>query len=72
MGVGGQRYAPAALPPGKRPRTHFTGPLLLLGAVMMDGNRRWGGGCEGKFLAECNDKMWVVSKFSLAPLFDDG
>ena len=25
MGVGGQRHAPAALPPGKRPSTHCTG-----------------------------------------------
>ena len=25
MGVGGQRHAPAALPPGKRPGTHCTG-----------------------------------------------
>jgi len=25
MGVGGQRHAPAALPPGKRPGSHFTG-----------------------------------------------
>jgi len=25
MGVGGQRHAPAALPPGKRPGTHFVG-----------------------------------------------
>jgi hypothetical protein len=25
MGVGGQLHAPAALPPGKRPGTHFTG-----------------------------------------------
>ena len=25
MGVGGQRHAPAALPPGKRPGTHRTG-----------------------------------------------
>ena len=25
MGVGGQGHAPAALPPGKRPGTHFTG-----------------------------------------------
>ena len=25
MGVGGQRLAPAALPPGKRPSTHCTG-----------------------------------------------
>ena len=24
MGVGGQRHAPAALPPGKRPGTHYT------------------------------------------------
>ena len=24
MGVGGQRHAPAALPPGKRPGTHCT------------------------------------------------
>ena len=24
MGVGGQRHAPAALPPGKIPSTHFT------------------------------------------------
>ena len=27
MGVNGQRHAPAALPPGKRPSTHFTGGL---------------------------------------------
>jgi hypothetical protein len=25
MGVGGQRYAPAVLPPGYRPGTHFIG-----------------------------------------------
>ena len=25
MGVGGQRHAPAALPPGKRTGTHFIG-----------------------------------------------
>jgi hypothetical protein len=25
MGVGGQYHAPAALPPGKRPISHFTG-----------------------------------------------
>ena len=25
MRVGGERHAPAALPPGKRPGTHFTG-----------------------------------------------
>ena len=25
MGEGGQRHAPTALPPGKRPGTHFTG-----------------------------------------------
>jgi hypothetical protein len=25
MGVGGQRHAPAALPPGKRPGTHCIG-----------------------------------------------
>ena len=25
MGVGGQRHTPAALLPGKRPGTHFTG-----------------------------------------------
>jgi hypothetical protein len=25
MGVSGQRYAPAALPPGKRPGTHYIG-----------------------------------------------
>jgi hypothetical protein len=25
MGVGGQRHAPAALPPGKRPVAHCTG-----------------------------------------------
>jgi hypothetical protein len=25
MGVGGQRHAPAALPPGKKPVTHCTG-----------------------------------------------
>jgi hypothetical protein len=24
MGVGGQRHAPAALPPGKKPGTHCT------------------------------------------------
>jgi hypothetical protein len=24
MGVGGQRHAPAALPPGRRPGTHYT------------------------------------------------
>jgi len=25
MGVGGQRHVPAALPPGKRPSTHYIG-----------------------------------------------
>jgi hypothetical protein len=25
MGMGGQRHAPATLPPGKRPGTHFLG-----------------------------------------------
>ena len=25
MGVGGQRHAPAVLPPGKKPSTHCTG-----------------------------------------------
>jgi len=25
MGVGGQHHAPMALPPGKRPSTHFAG-----------------------------------------------
>jgi len=28
MGVGGQRHAPAALPPGKRPGTHCIGGLV--------------------------------------------
>ena len=27
MGVGGQRHARAALPPGNRPGTHCTGPV---------------------------------------------
>jgi hypothetical protein len=30
MGVGGQRHAPAALPPGKRPDTHCIGGLVGL------------------------------------------
>ena len=48
--MGGQRHTTAAVFPGKRPGTQFTGPLLLLGPVMVDGNRgRGGGGCEGKF-----------------------
>jgi len=29
MGVGGQRHAPAALPPGKRPGTHFIGGWVV-------------------------------------------
>jgi hypothetical protein len=29
MGVGGQRYAPAALPPGKRPGTQRTGGFIV-------------------------------------------
>ena len=32
MGVGGQRHAPAALPPGKRPDTHFAGGWVGLRA----------------------------------------
>jgi len=32
MGVGGQRDAPVALPPGKTPSSHFTGGYLGLGA----------------------------------------
>ena len=34
MGVGGQRYAPAALPQGKRPGTHFTGGWVGPRAVL--------------------------------------
>jgi hypothetical protein len=38
MGVSGQRHAPAALPPGKRPGTHCTGswvgPRAGLGRVL--------------------------------------
>ena len=30
MGVGGQRHAPAALSPGKRPGTHWVGPRACL------------------------------------------
>jgi hypothetical protein len=29
MGVGGQRHAPAALPPGKTPGTHCTGGWVV-------------------------------------------
>jgi hypothetical protein len=32
MGVGGQHRAPAALPPGKRPGTHFIGGWVGLNA----------------------------------------
>jgi hypothetical protein len=35
MGVGGQLHAPAALPPGKRPGTHFIGGWLDPGPVWM-------------------------------------
>jgi len=34
MGVGGQRVAPAALHPGKRRGTHFTGGWVGLGAAL--------------------------------------
>jgi hypothetical protein len=34
MGVGGQRHAPAALPPGKRPGTHFIGGWVGPRAVL--------------------------------------
>jgi hypothetical protein len=37
IGVGGQRQAPAALPPGKRQGTHCTGGWVGLGAGL-DGN----------------------------------
>jgi hypothetical protein len=33
MWVGGQRHAPAALPPGKRAGTHCTGRWLGLGLI---------------------------------------
>jgi hypothetical protein len=32
MGKGGQRQAPTALPPGKKPGTHCTGPWVGPGA----------------------------------------
>jgi len=32
MGVGGQRHAPAALPSGKRPGTHYIGEPVWTGA----------------------------------------
>jgi len=28
MGIGGQRHAPAALPPSRRPGTHYTGAYV--------------------------------------------
>jgi hypothetical protein len=34
MEVGGQRHAPAALPPWNRPNTHYTGRWVGLGAGM--------------------------------------
>jgi len=34
MGVGGQGYAPAALPPGKKPGTHCIGGWVGPGAGM--------------------------------------
>ena len=34
MGVGGQRNAPAALPPGKRPGTHLTGGWIVTRACL--------------------------------------
>jgi len=43
--VGGQRHTPATVLPGKRPGTHRTVPLLLLGPAMADGKM----GCGGKF-----------------------
>jgi hypothetical protein len=49
MGVGGQRHAPAAVPPGKRAGAQCTGPFLVSGPVMMDGNSGWAAGmCEGE------------------------
>ena len=36
MGVGDQRHAPAALPPGKRPGTHFIGGWVGP-SVVLDG-----------------------------------
>jgi hypothetical protein len=32
-GVGGQRHVPAALPPGKRPGTHFKGGWVAPGSA---------------------------------------
>jgi len=29
MGMGGQHHPPAALPPGERPGTHFTGDWII-------------------------------------------
>jgi hypothetical protein len=40
MGVGGQRHAPAAFSPGKRPGTHCTGGWVGLGAGL-DGCRKF-------------------------------
>ena len=37
MGAGGQRHAPAALPPGKRHDTHGVGGLLGLGVGLEGG-----------------------------------
>ena len=34
MGVGGQRHAPAALTPGKRPSTHYIGDCVGYRAVL--------------------------------------
>ena len=46
MGVGGQRHAPAAIPPGKRPSTHCTGGWV--------GPKAGLGGCE-KYRPHQND-----------------
>ena len=49
MEVGGQRHALAALPPGKRPGTHFTGGWV--------GHRAGLDGCGGRYVTPVNVGM---------------
>ena len=61
MRVGGQRHAPATLPPGKRPGTHFIGGWV--------GPRDGLGGCENLALTEirssdspaCSESLYRLS-----------
>ena len=39
MGIGGQRHAPATLPPGKKPDTHFIGGIQWWGKSRHTGIR---------------------------------